>query len=368
MVPALIKVVQFLNPVIVGLSKFASANPQITAVAVAVAALASAFVLAAPFILATITVLGKMAVIGKMAAGLAATIAGWAGVVVPVFVAVKAGALGVLAAIAGWAGVIGPAIAALKAIIATAAAVVAGFITWPVIIGVALVAAAVAIYTFRDQIGAFFKWLGGIAAEGWRRFTEAAGNAFRWLIDQIVALPGRVANGAKAIGNAIGNGIANAVKSIFRGMLQWMANGINGIARQINRLIRTYNKLPGPDIGELGMVSVPRFAQGGYVTSPTLGLVGEAGREYIVPEGKAAGFANNIMAGRRGAAAIPAGNSSSGGGGAVNINITTGPVRQDASGQRWMTIEDGEKMVRQAVGQMQRTSRTPGGRYSAGVR
>ena len=87
-----------------------------------------------------------------------------------------------------------------------------------------------------------------------------------------------------------------------------------------------------------------------------------------MPEAKAAGFANNIMAGRRGAAAIPAGNSSSGGGGAVNINITTGPVRQDASGQRWMTIEDGEKMVRQAVGQMQRTSRTPGGRYSAGVR
>ena len=310
---------------------FGSLPAPLQSLIIAVGALSVAFVLLAPAITAIVSLVGVLSGIG-----LAATIA-------------------------GWLGALGPFIAGL-------AAVVAGFITWPVIIGVALVAAAVLIYAFRDKIGAFFQQVGRLAVEGWRMFTEAAGNAFQWLIDQIVALPGRVANGAKAIGNAIGNGIANAVKGIFRGMLQWMANGINGIAGQINRLIRAYNKLPGPDIGELGMVSVPKFARGGYVTSPTLGLVGEAGREYIVPEAKAPAFANNIMAGRRGSAAIPSGSSSGGGSGAVSINITTGPIRQDASGQRWMTIEDGEKMVRQAVGQMQRTSRTPAGRYASGVR
>jgi hypothetical protein len=190
---------------------------------------------------------------------------------------------------------------------------------------------------------------------------------FLWLVEQVLALPGRLLNGALAIGRAIGNGIASAVRSILTGMFNWIADRINGAVDAINFLIRAFNSIPGvPDIGTINRV--PRFAQGGYVTAPTLGLVGEAGREYIVPESKAAGFANNIMAGRRGAAAIPSGSSSSGGGGTVSINITTGPVRQDASGQRWMTLEDGEKMVRQAVGQMQRTSRTPGGRYSAGVR
>ena len=206
---------------------------------------------------------------------------------------------------------------------------------------------------------------------GFQFTMKVIGEASKWLLDQILAMPGRLASGVRAIGAAIGNGIFNAVKGIFRGMLQWMADGINGIANQINRLIRTYNKLPGPDIGELGMVSVPKFAQGGYVTGPTVGVLGDnrSGQEYAVPSEKVVGFANNILAGRRGASAIPSGSSSgAGSSGPVNISITTGPIRQDADGQRWMTLEDGERMVRQAVGQMQRTSRTPGGRYAAGVR
>lgn len=191
---------------------------------------------------------------------------------------------------------------------------------------------------------------------------------FNWVVRQVAEMPGRVASGALAIGRAIGDGIANAVKGIFRGLLQWMANRINGMAAQINRLIRGFNSLPGPDLPQLGMVSIPRFARGGFVSRPTVGLIGEAGREYVVPEAKAPQFANNIIAGRRGAAAIPTGTSGGSGGGAVSINITTGPVRQDASGQRWMTIEDGERMARDVAAQVLRAQRTPGGRYASGVR
>jgi hypothetical protein len=142
---------------------------------------------------------------------------------------------------------------------------------------------------------------------------------------------------------------------------------INGAVDAINFLIRAWNSIPNvPDVGTINRV--PAFAQGGYVTGPTLGMVGEAGREYIVPEGKAAGFANNIMAGRRGAAAIPAGSSSSSAGASVTVNLTTGPIMQDQSGQRWMTIEDGERMARQTAEQVLRISRTPGGRYLSGTR
>jgi hypothetical protein len=50
---------------------------------------------------------------------------------------------------------------------------------------------------------------------------------------------------------------------------------------------------------------IPQFAKGGFVTRPTLAVVGEGGEdEYMVPQSKAMSFANNIVAGRRGEAAI----------------------------------------------------------------
>jgi hypothetical protein len=50
---------------------------------------------------------------------------------------------------------------------------------------------------------------------------------------------------------------------------------------------------------------IPQFAKGGFVTRPTLAVVGEGGEdEYVVPQSKAMAFANNIVAGRRGEAAI----------------------------------------------------------------
>ena len=213
-------------------------------------------------------------------------------------------------------------------------------------------------------------WAGILKAmsAAWGLIRNAASATLSWLVEQIIALPGRLANGALAIGRAIGNGIASAVRSILTGMFNWIADKINGAVNAINYLIRAFNSIPNvPNIPTIPRV--PRFAQGGFVTGPTVAMMGDnrSGQEYAVPSEKVVGFANNIMAGRRGASAIPSG-SSSGGGGALSINITTGPIRQDASGQRWMTIEDGEKMVRQAVGQMQRTSRTPGGRYLSGVR
>jgi TP901 family phage tail tape measure protein len=330
----------------------------------------------------------------------------------------------------GLISAIGPAVAGIVAafsglggVLAAVGAAIAGFLTWPVLLVAGLVAAGVAIFVFRDQIGAFFQQVGRLAVEGWnaliaplRPALDAIGQAFNGLvgvlssfwtgaatvfyqlfIEPIVKssqyLWGLITQGWNAVSgvasrifSAIANAYQNIVvkplvgawtkivdtaKAALRGLLGWAASAINGVINMVNRIIDGINavrRLAGlSTFDRVGNVSVPAFAQGGYVTGPTLGLVGEAGREYIVPESKAAGFANNIMAGRRGAAAIPSGSSSSGGG-ALSINITTGPVRQDASGQRWMTIEDGEKMVRQAVGQMQRTSRTPGGRYASGVR
>ncbi len=78
------------------------------------------------------------------------------------------------------------------------------------------------------------------------------------------------------------------------------------------------------------------FAQGGVVTGPTLGLIGEGGEpEYIIPESKAEGFAANYLSGQRGAGAIP---GFAEGGYVGPVNITTGPVMQQG-GTNYVTME-----------------------------
>jgi hypothetical protein len=81
-------------------------------------------------------------------------------------------------------------------------------------------------------------------------------------------------------------------------------------------------------------------------------MVGEGGEpEYIVPQSKAAGFAANWMAGRRGAAAIP--RFAEGGvvmPSSANVSIQTGPVTQ-MNGTNFVTTDDLSAAVRAGVNQ-----------------
>jgi hypothetical protein len=184
--------------------------------------------------------------------------------------------------------------------------------------------------------------------------------------------------------NAIGDkvksiftGVVNTVKGAMRNVLQFIANAVNSVGTQVNRLIGAFNRLPGPDIPFVPRLSVPAFAEGGYVGQGTLAVVGEAGPEYIVPERKAAAFAMNYLNGARGGAAIPAfanggfvgGGSASGGfvGGNAQISVTTGPVMQQG-GQQYVSMADLERAMRATANGVYASLRTPAGRYATGVR
>jgi TP901 family phage tail tape measure protein len=349
-VPALTALVSAATPVVSALLRFAQANPAITSVVVAVTALGAAFVLAAPFVMATITLISTIgiATLGPIAAVVAA--------VVGIGVAFKllwdnfvwfrdsltAGLAGI---IEGWRG----ALTIIQGIIAGDSAIIEK--GWNMLIE-----------GIKKSTVAGFEFAKG-----------AIGAALQFMLKLIIDFPARIGAGVRAIGQAIGNGISSAVRSIITTLFNWIGSRINGAVNAINFLIRAFNRLPGPNIPTIA--NVPRFAKGGFVEGPTIAMLGDnaSRREYAVPEEKAIGFANNILAGRRGASAIPAspstsGASAGGGGGALVLNLTTGPVRQDATGQRWMTIEDGERMLREGFAQMQRVARTPGGRYSQGIR
>lgn len=109
--------------------------------------------------------------------------------------------------------------------------------------------------------------------------------------------------------------------------------------------------------------STPAYGSGGYITQPHMGIVGESGPEYIVPESKAAAFATNYMAGARGAAAM---RGYAEGGSVGPVNITTGPVMQQ-DGTRYVTLADMEKAFETYNASVSRSMRTYGGRSYQGI-
>jgi hypothetical protein len=85
--------------------------------------------------------------------------------------------------------------------------------------------------------------------------------------------------------------VINAMIGGIEGFANGAVNGINAVIRALNRLHFTVpdwvpglgGKTFGFNIGTLSKVSIPRLAEGGIISTPTLAMVGEAGTEAVVP-------------------------------------------------------------------------------------
>jgi hypothetical protein len=289
----------------------------------------------------------------------------------PLLTGIGAALVGIPALIAGWAGAIGPLVAGLGTLGQILIGVFSGPVGW-----VALaVAAGVAIYAFRDQIGQAFQAIGYVlqqAAQGFKtvfidpviqgfqavvqfvnvsfvqplsqaitQLVQSIANTFKTVTDAITAPFKAAFTAVRGIVNQILNGIGTAIGSVV--------NAINGIIRGANAALA---RLQLPQIPQLPMPQIPRFAEGGVVSGPTLAMVGEGGEpEYIVPQSKAGAFAANWMAGVRGPAAIP--RFAEGGmvvPGSASVSIQTGPVTQ-MDGTNFVTTEDLSAAVQAGVNQ-----------------
>jgi uncharacterized membrane protein YjjP (DUF1212 family) len=126
---------------------------------------------------------------------------------------------------------------------------------------------------------------------------------------------------------AIGIGLLVAGLVIAYNKFEWFSTGINAVIngvifvfetfanswiKVINTIIKGYNALPLlPDIGYIGEIklgriggnetkagggiTIPKMAEGGIVTGPTLALIGEAGPEAVIPlNGRNAGMGVNV--------------------------------------------------------------------------
>jgi len=93
----------------------------------------------------------------------------------------------------------------------------------------------------------------------------------------------KIGSFAVSIGQAVGDGISGAVKAAINGVLKTAIGIINGFIGAINGAIGVINAIPGVSISKLDKLDVPQFAKGGIVDSATLAVVGEAGKEAVVP-------------------------------------------------------------------------------------
>ena len=151
---------------------------------------------------------------------------------------------------------------------------------------------------------------------------------WRRVVSFMGGLVGRIRNIGGRIGRVLWNGVKSGargivgfVKGIFNGIMGTIEAGINGIIAGLNKGIDLFNKLPGKDIGKIGRVNLPRLADGGIITKPTVALVGEAGPEAVVP------LSRNKRA--RGQAVAAAAGIGGGGNNYFTIN-TTGSVDEQA--------------------------------------
>lgn len=86
-------------------------------------------------------------------------------------------------------------------------------------------------------------------------------------------------NAGQMVGSAVGGAFRGAVNAV----LGTIENIVNGFINMINGVIGIINKLPGVSLGYIGGVNLPRLARGGIVDSPTVAMIGEAGKEAVVP-------------------------------------------------------------------------------------
>lgn len=119
-----------------------------------------------------------------------------------------------------------------------------------------------------------------------------------------------VANGITTIAESLGEALAtgeNPLKAVFRGIIQFIGDGMIQIGKalvqfgvvkaNLDKVIKAGIALPGAvaiaagaaaiALGALVKNAMPQFANGGIVTGPTVGMIGEGGQpEVILPLSK----------------------------------------------------------------------------------
>lgn len=85
------------------------------------------------------------------------------------------------------------------------------------------------------------------------------------------------------LGTKMGDAIGKAIKAGINGVISSIENTVNKAVDLINGAISLINLIPGVKVGKVSRLKLPRLAKGGIVDSATIAMIGERGKEAIVP-------------------------------------------------------------------------------------
>ena len=123
-------------------------------------------------------------------------------------------------------------------------------------------------------------WFGNI----FKTAFEAVKNAFSTIGSFFSGVWTTVKNIFVNAGQMVGSAVGGAFKGAVNAVLGTIENVVNGFIGMINGVLSAIRKLPGLGwVGSVGTVSLPRLARGGIVDSPTVAMIGEAGKEVVMP-------------------------------------------------------------------------------------
>ncbi len=147
-----------------------------------------------------------------------------------------------------------------------------------------------------------FSKLGSWFGERWNDVTNALANVSSWFGNMFTSAYNAVKNAFSSIGSffsgvwdtvksifvnagqMVGSAVGGAFRSAVNAVLGTIENVVNGFIGMINGVLDTVRGLPGLGwVGSVGYVSLPRLARGGIVDSPTVAMIGEAGKEVVMP-------------------------------------------------------------------------------------
>lgn len=117
----------------------------------------------------------------------------------------------------------------------------------------------------------------------WNKAYNAVKTVFSPIVDFFGGIWDKIKNKFSKLGTTIGDAIGNAVKAGINGVISLIENNINSAINLINGAIKLINLLPGVNVGYVKRLQMPRLAKGGIVDSATIAMVGEQGKEAVVP-------------------------------------------------------------------------------------
>jgi hypothetical protein len=87
------------------------------------------------------------------------------------------------------------------------------------------------------------------------------------------------------LGKAIFDGIGGAFKGVINAVISGLEGGLNFAIKGLNIILDGIDKAAGPwvNFGEIPNVKLPRLAEGGITTGPTIAMIGEKGPEAVIP-------------------------------------------------------------------------------------